>query len=157
HGRKSAKGPTVRHTDAMRRGIWFLVLGVLLAALGAASAFAAETTTTTATTTTTTTTSTTSTTTGTTTTSPTTTGTTTTRPAPGYSRLAAAYFSESCVAARAGGNAGAGPRAFSSLEGLRRGRGGGAREAGRGGAAARPAGLQPRPFRLSAESADRPV
>jgi murein DD-endopeptidase MepM/ murein hydrolase activator NlpD len=85
----------------MRRGVWFLVIGVLLAALGAASAYAAETTTTsTTTTTTTTTTSTTSTTTG-TTTAPTTTHTTTTTPAPGYSKLAASYLSKSCVGAGA--------------------------------------------------------
>ncbi|MGZ4334899.1 MAG: M23 family metallopeptidase [Gaiellaceae bacterium] len=84
----------------MRRGIWFLVLGVLLAALGAASAYAAGTTTT-STTTDTTTTSTTSTTTTGTTTSPTTTATTTTPPAPGYSRLAASYLSKGCVGAGA--------------------------------------------------------
>src|SRR4051812_40004821 len=38
----SAKRRTVRHTDPMRRGVWALLLGVLLAALGAASAYAAE-------------------------------------------------------------------------------------------------------------------
>jgi Peptidase family M23 len=78
----------------MRRGVWFLVIGVLLAALGAASAYAAGTTTTSTTTTSTTST------TG-TTTAPTTTGTTTTTPAPGYSRLAASYLSKSCVGAGA--------------------------------------------------------
>jgi murein DD-endopeptidase MepM/ murein hydrolase activator NlpD len=81
----------------MRFGVWFLVLGVFLAGLGAASAYATGTTTTSTTTTTTTT----STTTGTTTTSPTTTGTTTTTPTPGYSRLGASYLSKACVGAGA--------------------------------------------------------
>jgi cell wall-associated NlpC family hydrolase len=82
----------------MRRGVWLLVLGVLLAALGAASAFAAGTTTTTTTTTTTSTTSTTST----TTTTTTTTGTTTTAPTPpGYSPLPPSYLPKSCVGAGA--------------------------------------------------------
>ena len=86
----------------MRRGVWFLVIGVVLAGLGAATAYAAGTTTTTTTTTTSTnTTSTTPTTTTGTTTSPTTTGTTTTTPAPGYSRLAASYLSKGCVGAGA--------------------------------------------------------
>jgi murein DD-endopeptidase MepM/ murein hydrolase activator NlpD len=78
----------------MRRGVWLLVLGVLLSALGAASAFAAGTTTTTSTTTT-----------STTTTAPTTTtttGTTTTTPAqPSYSPLAPSYLSNGCVGAGA--------------------------------------------------------
>jgi murein DD-endopeptidase MepM/ murein hydrolase activator NlpD len=76
----------------MRRGVWFLVLGVLLAALGAASAYAAGTTTTTATTTTSTTSTSTTTTTGTTTTTP---------PPPTYSRLAPSYLPNGCVGAGA--------------------------------------------------------
>jgi hypothetical protein len=79
----------------MRRGVWFLLLGVLLAALGAASAYAAGATTTTTTTTATTTTSTTTT----ATTSTTTTPTTTTTPAPAYSGLTAAYLPAGCVGA----------------------------------------------------------
>jgi murein DD-endopeptidase MepM/ murein hydrolase activator NlpD len=79
----------------MRRGVWFLVVGVVLAALGAASAYAAGTTTTT----TTTTTSTTPTTTATTTT--TTATTTTTPPPPPYSPLAASYLPSGCVGAGA--------------------------------------------------------
>lgn len=75
----------------MRRGVWFLVLGVLLAALGAASAYAAGSTTTS-----TTTTSTTSTTTTTTTTPPTGT-TTTTAPTTAFSRLVPSYLSKGCV------------------------------------------------------------
>jgi murein DD-endopeptidase MepM/ murein hydrolase activator NlpD len=87
----SAKSRGVRHTDAMRRGVWFLVLGVLAAALGAASAYAAGSTTSTTTTTTSTTT---------TTTTPTTTAaTTTTTPAPTYSRLPATYLPAGCVGA----------------------------------------------------------
>jgi murein DD-endopeptidase MepM/ murein hydrolase activator NlpD len=80
----------------MRGRVWFLVLGVVLAALGAASAFAAGTTTTTTTTTTATATST-------TTTAPsTTTGTTTTTPAPpSFSPLTPAYLPRSCVGAGA--------------------------------------------------------
>ena len=78
----------MRHTGAMRRGVWLLVLGVFAAALGAASAYAAGTTTTATTTDTTTTTSTT--TTGTTTTTP---------PPPTYSPLAATYLSSGCVGA----------------------------------------------------------
>jgi murein DD-endopeptidase MepM/ murein hydrolase activator NlpD len=77
----------------MRRGVWFLVLGVLAAALGAASAYAAGTTTTTTTTTTTSTTTTSST----TTTAPT---TTTPRP-PTYSPLAPSYLPAGCVGAGA--------------------------------------------------------
>jgi murein DD-endopeptidase MepM/ murein hydrolase activator NlpD len=84
----------------MRRGVWFLVIGVVLAGLGAATAYAAGTTTT-STTTGSTTTSTTSTTTTGTTTSPTTTGTTTTTHAPGYSKLVASYLSKGCVGAGA--------------------------------------------------------
>lgn len=77
----------------MRRRVWPLVLGVLLAALGAASALAAGTTTTTTTTATSTTT---------TTTATTTTGTTTTTPAPhSYSPLPPAYLPRSCVGAGA--------------------------------------------------------
>jgi murein DD-endopeptidase MepM/ murein hydrolase activator NlpD len=82
----------------MRRGVWLLVLGGLLAALGAASAYAAGTTTTESTTTTSTTT------TGTTTTSTTatTTGATTTAPAPPtYSRLVGALLPTGCVGAGA--------------------------------------------------------
>jgi murein DD-endopeptidase MepM/ murein hydrolase activator NlpD len=82
----------------MRRGVWLLVLGVVLAALGAASAYAAGATTTTSSTTT----STTTTTPGTTTTPTTTTtpGTTTTTPAP-VSGLPASYLSKGCVGAGA--------------------------------------------------------
>jgi cell wall-associated NlpC family hydrolase len=84
----------------MRRGVWFLVLGIFAAPLGAATAYAAGTTTTTTTTTTTGTTSTT--TTSPTTTSPTTTtGTTTTTPSTTYSRLAPSYLSKDCVGAGA--------------------------------------------------------
>src|SRR4029078_13534985 len=54
--KNAAKSRMVRHTGAMRRGVWLLGIGVVLAALGAASAYAADTTTTTSTTTTTTTT-----------------------------------------------------------------------------------------------------
>ncbi len=79
----------------MRRGVWLLVLGVLLAALGAASAYAAGTTGTTTTSTDTTSTTTTST----TTTTGTTTGTTTTTPSITYSRLEPSYLSKSCVGA----------------------------------------------------------
>ncbi len=77
----------------MRRGVWFLVIGLVAAALGAASAYAAGTTTAAATTTGTTATSTTST---------TTTGTTTTTPAPPtYSRLTPSYLPTRCVGAGA--------------------------------------------------------
>jgi cell wall-associated NlpC family hydrolase len=78
----------------MRRGVWFLVLGVLMAALGAASAYAAGSTTTS-----TTTTSTTSTTTATTTSATTTgtTATTTTAPPTTFSRLVPSYLSKGCV------------------------------------------------------------
>ena len=102
----------------MRRGVWVLVLGVLLAAVGAASAYGAgggtttvdtttsETTTTTPTTTTSTTTTSTTTTstttTSVTTTTSTTTGTTKTTPArKSYSGLPATYLSSSCVGAGA--------------------------------------------------------
>jgi murein DD-endopeptidase MepM/ murein hydrolase activator NlpD len=79
----------------MRRGVWFLGIGVVLAALGAASAYAADTTTTTTTTITTTTSTT-------TTTATTTTGTTTTTPAPpAYSPLAPSYLPSGCVGAGA--------------------------------------------------------
>jgi cell wall-associated NlpC family hydrolase len=81
----------------MRLGVWSLVLGVLVAALGAASALAAATTTTT---TTTTTTSTTTTATTITTSTTTTTGTTTT-PSPSFSRLTPSYLSAGCVGAGA--------------------------------------------------------
>src|SRR5438876_11952886 len=74
----------------MRLGVWSLVLGVVLAVLGAASAYAAGTTTTTTSTTSTTTTATT-----------TTTGTTTSTPPPSYSRLTASYLPGSCVGAGA--------------------------------------------------------
>jgi murein DD-endopeptidase MepM/ murein hydrolase activator NlpD len=80
----------------MRRGVWFLVLGSLVAALGAASAFAAGTTTTTTTTTTTSTTP--------TSTTPTTatTGTTTTAPKPPtYAPLSPSYLPAGCVGAGA--------------------------------------------------------
>jgi murein DD-endopeptidase MepM/ murein hydrolase activator NlpD len=88
----------------MRRGVWFLVLAVLLAALGAASAYAAgaATTTTAATTTSTTSTGTTTTTTSTTTTATsatTTTATTTTTPARTYAELPSSYLPSSCVGA----------------------------------------------------------
>src|SRR3954454_10735407 len=82
----------------MRRGVWLLVLGLLTAALGAASAYADGTATTATTTTTTTTT------TSTTTTTPmtTTTGTTTTTPPPpSYSPLAPSYLPTGCVGAGA--------------------------------------------------------
>src|SRR5215472_6620308 len=79
----------------MRRGVWSLVLGVLLAAGGAASALAAGSTTTTATTTTSTTT------TATTSTTTTTGTTTTTHQPPSYSPLSPAYLSNSCVGAGA--------------------------------------------------------
>src|SRR5438046_3926784 len=78
----------------MRLCVWSLVLGVVLAVLGAASAYAAVTTTTTTTTTT-------STTSTTTTATTTTTGTTTSTPPPSYSRLAASYLPGSCVGAGA--------------------------------------------------------
>ena len=81
----------------MRLGVWSLVLGAVLAALGAASAYAAGTTTTAAPTTTTSTTSTTTT----ATTTTTTTGTTTSTPPPSYSRLTASYLPGSCVGAGA--------------------------------------------------------
>jgi murein DD-endopeptidase MepM/ murein hydrolase activator NlpD len=75
----------------MRRGVWLLVLGLVAAPLGAASAYAAGTTTTTSTTTTSTTT---------TTTTPTTTAaTTTTAPPPSYSPLAPSYLPAGCVGA----------------------------------------------------------
>ena len=78
----------------MRLGVWSLFLVAVLAALGAASAYAAgEATTTTTTTTSTTTTTTTPTT--------TTTGTNTSAPPPSYSRLAASYLPGSCVGAGA--------------------------------------------------------
>jgi hypothetical protein len=77
----------------MRLGVWSLVIGVALAALGVASAYAAGTTTTTTTTTTSTT--------STTTTATTTTGTTTSTPPPSYSRLTASYLPRSCVGAGA--------------------------------------------------------
>jgi murein DD-endopeptidase MepM/ murein hydrolase activator NlpD len=79
----------------MRRGVWVLLIGVVLAALGAASAYAAGGTTGTTTTTSTTTTSTTTT----ATTSTTTTGTTTTTPGPRYSGLSASYLPSGCVGA----------------------------------------------------------
>ena len=102
----------------MRRGVWLLIIGVLLAAAGAASAHGAgsgtttvETTTseataptptTTTSTATTSTTTTSTTTTSATTTSTTTTGTTKTTPAPrSYSSLPASYLSKSCVGAGA--------------------------------------------------------
>jgi len=73
----------------MRHGVWFLVLGLVAAALGAASAYAAGTTTTTTTT-------------ATTTTATTTTGTTTTTPPPPtYSRLTPSYLPAGCVGAGA--------------------------------------------------------
>src|SRR5207248_1125831 len=75
----------------MRLGVWSLVLGVVLAVLGAASAYAAGTTTTTTTTTTSTT----------STTTTTTTGTTTSTPPLSYSRLTASYLPDSCVGAGA--------------------------------------------------------
>ena len=72
----------------MRRGVWFLLLGLLLAARGAASAYAEGTTTTSTTTT------------STTTTAPTTTAvTTTTTPAPTFARLPASYLPAGCVGA----------------------------------------------------------
>src|SRR3954447_19021831 len=80
----------------MRRGVWLLVLGLLTAALGAASAYA-DGTATTATTTTTTTTSTKTT----TSTTPTTGPTTTTPPPPSYSPLAPSYLPTGCVGAGA--------------------------------------------------------
>jgi murein DD-endopeptidase MepM/ murein hydrolase activator NlpD len=87
-----AKLKSVRHTGAMRRGVWFLALCVLLAAVGAASALAGGTTTTTTTSPTTTS----------TTTTTTTTGTTTTTPAPpSYSRLVPAFLRAGCVGAGA--------------------------------------------------------
>jgi murein DD-endopeptidase MepM/ murein hydrolase activator NlpD len=82
----------------MRLGVWFLVLGVVAAALGAASAYAAGTTTAASTTTTGTTTTSTTTTTATTTTTGT---TTTTPPPPTYSRLTPAYLPSGCVGAGA--------------------------------------------------------
>jgi murein DD-endopeptidase MepM/ murein hydrolase activator NlpD len=89
----SAKTREVRHTAPMRRGVWFLVLGLVLAALGAASAYAAGTTTPTTTTTSTT---------STTTTLTTTSATTTTTPAPPtYAPLAASYLPAGCVGAGA--------------------------------------------------------
>jgi murein DD-endopeptidase MepM/ murein hydrolase activator NlpD len=79
----------------MRRWVWFLGIGFVLAALGAASAYAADTTTTTSTTTTTTTT------TSTTTTASTTTGTTTTPAPPAYAPLSPTYLPDGCVGAGA--------------------------------------------------------
>jgi murein DD-endopeptidase MepM/ murein hydrolase activator NlpD len=87
-----AKLKSVRHTAAMRRGVWLLALGALVAALGAASALAAGTTTTTTTTSTTTTSTPTTTTTGTTTTTPT---------PPIYARLVPAYLHAGCIGAGA--------------------------------------------------------
>ena len=88
----SAKSREVRHTGPMRRGVWLLVLGLVLAALGAASAYAAGTTTTTTTPPRR----------RTTTTSTTTTATTTTTPAPTtYAPLAPSYLSNGCVGAGA--------------------------------------------------------
>jgi hypothetical protein len=81
----------------MRRWVWLLALGVLAAALGAASAYAAGTTTTIAATTGTTTTAPATTTTTATTTAP----TTTTTPAPAYSRLTPSYLPDACVGAGA--------------------------------------------------------
>jgi hypothetical protein len=81
----------------MRRWVWLLALGVLAAALGAASAYAAGTTPTTAATTTSATTTAPTTTTTATTTAP----TTTTTPQPTYSRLAPSYLSDACVGAGA--------------------------------------------------------
>jgi len=71
----------LRHTEAMRRGVWLLVLGVLAAALAAASAHADGTTTTTTTTTTT--------------------GATTTTAPPAYARLTPSYLPAGCVGAGA--------------------------------------------------------
>jgi hypothetical protein len=87
----------------MRRRLWFLVIGVVVAALGAASAYADGTATTTTTTTT-----------GTTTTSttPTTTGTTTASAPTTYSRLPAAYLPRGCVGAGAAAIAEPGRRVF---------------------------------------------
>ena len=83
----------------MRRGVWSFALGVLLAAIGAASAYAAGATTATTTTTSTTTTSTTTTT---ATTAATTTAATTTTPAPpSYSTLTASHLATGCVGAGA--------------------------------------------------------
>jgi murein DD-endopeptidase MepM/ murein hydrolase activator NlpD len=88
----SAKTREVRHTAPMRRGVWFLVLGLVLAALGATSAYAAGPTTTTTTTTTSTT----------TTSATTTTSSTTTTPAPPtYAPLAPSYLPDGCVGAGA--------------------------------------------------------
>src|SRR6185437_6039900 len=75
----SAKTREVRHTAPMRRRVWSLVLGLVLAALGAASAYAA----------------------GTTTTTTTTTSTTTTPAPPTYAPLAASYLPAGCVGAGA--------------------------------------------------------
>jgi murein DD-endopeptidase MepM/ murein hydrolase activator NlpD len=72
----------------MRRGVWFLLIGVLLAALGAASAYADGAATTSTTTTSTT-----------TTTATTTTAATTTTPAPTFSRLSTSYLPAGCVGA----------------------------------------------------------
>src|SRR3954466_3741593 len=81
----------------MRRGVWLLVLGLLTAALGAASAYADATATTATTTTTTTPTAT-----PTTTSMTTPTGTTTTTPPPpSYSPLAPSYLPTGCVGAGA--------------------------------------------------------
>jgi hypothetical protein len=84
----------------MRHGVWFLGLGLLVAALGAASAYAAGTTTATTSTTTTSTTTTATTATTTTTTTGTTT-TTTTAPPPTFSRLPPSYLPTGCVGAGA--------------------------------------------------------
>jgi cell wall-associated NlpC family hydrolase len=85
----------------MRHGVLFLVLGLVAAALGAASAYAAGTTATSSTTATTTTTTST-TTTATTATATTSTGaTTTTPPPPTFSLLTPAYLSGGCVGAGA--------------------------------------------------------
>jgi hypothetical protein len=86
----------------MRRGVWFLVLGTLAAALGTASAFAAAGTTTTSATTTTSTLTTGTTATTATTATTVTTGTSSTTPtAPTYAPLPASYLSTGCVGAGA--------------------------------------------------------
>ena len=72
----------------MRRGVCFVLIGVLLAAAGAASAYADATTTATTTTTS-----------ATTTAPTTTTATTTAAPTPAYARLAPAYLPAGCVGA----------------------------------------------------------
>jgi murein DD-endopeptidase MepM/ murein hydrolase activator NlpD len=60
----------VRHTEAMRRGVWLIVFGVLAAVLGVMPAFADGTT-----------------------------GTTTTTPAPAYARLMPSFLPATCVGA----------------------------------------------------------